>query len=171
MELALYYFIPTAIAAAILANIGIWPPRNGWLKVSAIAVTALFLPLAYGSISELLSRPKPVSMEWARRAMPEARLIGASLQEGEANYIWLPDAGFAGTARLPVALEQGNRKSASTGPARGQKTKNSVKFRRPFDADRDTRKPMFYAEPRRPLPTKRRTQEVPLNYVRPDRAG
>ncbi len=52
MDLALYFFVPTAIAAALLANIGIWSPRNGWMKISAIVITTLFLPLAYGSVSE-----------------------------------------------------------------------------------------------------------------------
>ena len=124
MELVLYFFIPTAIAAAILANIGIWSRRNGWLKVSAIAVTALFLPLAYGSISELLSRPKPVSMEWARRAKPEARLIGASLQEGEAIYIWLqtPESPEPRAYRLPWSKETANQLQQAQRAAKKRKT-------------------------------------------------
>lgn len=171
MDLALNFFVPAAIAAAILANIGIWSPRNGWLKMSAIAVTALFLPLAYGSISELLSRPKPVSLEWARRAMPEAQLIGASLQEGKAIYIWLqtPDSPEPRAYELPWSKE--TAKQLQRAQRAAKKSKSGVRIRNPFDADRDRRKPMFYAEPRKPLPAKSRTREVPLNYVRPDSAG
>lgn len=171
MDLALYFFVPTAIAAAILANIGIWSPRAGWVKISAIVVTALFLPLSYGSISELLSRPKPVSMEWARRAMPEAQLIGASLQEGKAIYIWLqtPESAEPRAYQLPWSKE--TAKQLQEAQRRARESKTGVKVRRPFDADRDPRKPMFYAEPRRPLPAKQPTREVPLTYVRPDSAG
>lgn len=171
MDLALYFFVPTAIAAAILANIGIWSPRNGWLKISAIVVTALFLPLSYGSISELLSRPKPISMEWARRTMPEARLIAASLQEGKAIYIWLqtPDTPEPRAYQLPWNKE--TAKQLQRAQRRAKTTKNGVKIRRPFDKENDRRKPMFYAEPRKPLPTKQRTREVPLNYVRPEGEG
>jgi hypothetical protein len=171
MDLALYFFVPMAVAAALLANIGIWSPRDGWVKISAIVLTAMFLPLGYGSISELLSRPKPVSMEWARRAMPEAKLIGASLQEGKAIYIWLqtPESSEPRAYRLPWSKE--TAKQLQRAQRHAGKTKTGVKVRRPFDTDRDPQKPMFYAAPRKPLPNKQRTREVPLNYVRPDNAG
>lgn len=171
MDIALYFFVPAAIAAAILANIGIWSPRANWLKVSAIVVTALFLPLGYGSISELMSRPKPVSLEWARRSLPEARLIGASLQEGKAIYIWIqtPESSEPRAYQLPWNKETAKQLQRAQRHAR--KSKNGVNVRHPFDADRDPRKPMFYAAPRQPLPAKQRTREVPLNYTRPDNAG
>jgi hypothetical protein len=171
MDMALYFFVPTAIAAALLANIGIWSPRNGWVKISAIVVTALFLPLAYGSVSELLSRPKPASLEWARRAMPEAQLIGASLHEGKAIYIWLqtPESPEPRAYELPWSKEAA--KQLQEAQRQAKNAKNGIKVRRPFETKRDPLQNMFYAAPRKPLPVKRRTREVPLNYVRPDTAG
>lgn len=171
MDLALYFFVPTAIAAALLANIGIWSPRNGWMKISAIVITTLFLPLAYGSISELMSRPKPVSLEWARRAMPEAQLIGASLHEGKAIYIWLqtPESPEPRAYELPWSKE--TAKQLQEAQRHAKNAKNGIKVRRPFETERDPLQNMFYAAPRMPLPTKQRTREVPLNYVRPDTAG
>lgn len=170
MDLALYFFVPTAIAAALLCNIGIWSPRNGWLKISAILITALFLPLAYGSISELLSRPKPVSLEWARRALPEAQLIGASMQEGKAIYIWLQTSETPEPRAYELPWNKETAKQLQRAQRLAKRSKNGVKIRRPFQAEQDPREPMFYAAPRKSLPTKQRTREVPLNYVRPDSA-
>jgi hypothetical protein len=171
VDLALFFFVPAAVLATILANIGIWSPRGAWLKISAIAVAALFLPLTYGSISELLSRPKPVSLEWTRRTMPEAKLISASLQEGKAIYLWLqtPESPQPRAYELPWNKELAKQLQAAQRQAR--KTRSGVRVRRPFDAVRDPRTPMFYAPPRKALPPKRRTREVPLNYTRPDDAG
>lgn len=170
MDLALYFFVPAAVAA-ILANIGIWSPRNGWLKISAIAVTGFLLPLAFGSISELLSRPKPVSLEWARRAMPEARMIGASLQEGRAIYIWLQTHESPEPRAYVLPWSKQTAKQLQQAERSAKSSKSGVKIRNPFETDLDRRKPVFYAEPRQPLPAKSRTREVPLNYVRPDNAG
>jgi hypothetical protein len=71
------------------AAIAIHAPRALSLKLAALALAALLLPTAYGSMVDLLGRPKPVAMAWAEERVGEATVLAASLREGEAIYLWL----------------------------------------------------------------------------------
>ena len=35
------------------------------------------------------AKPKPIRMEWAMAAVPEATVLGATMRENEAIYLWL----------------------------------------------------------------------------------
>jgi hypothetical protein len=63
MDVATNFFIGLTLLAAVLANISIWSPRRIWVKATALTVTVAMMPLGYASFSELLSRPKPVTLE------------------------------------------------------------------------------------------------------------
>lgn len=171
MDIALYFFVPAGILAALLANIGIWAPRETSIKIAAIAVVGIFLPLSYASVSELLSRPKPVSLEWVRRAMPEATLLGASMREGTAIYLWLQIADTEEPRAYQLPWNKELAKQLQSAQRQAKKSKNGVRVRRPFDGTIDPRERMFYAAPRPPLPNKPAPDEVPLHYARPDSAG
>ena len=82
-------FATLGLLAAVLAHIAIWSPRNLWIKVGALATTVAFLPVAYASLSTMLSRPKPIELEWSREQLVEATVLGARLEEGKAIYVWL----------------------------------------------------------------------------------
>ncbi len=148
--------------AFVLANIAIWSPRRLWVKMGALATAAIFLPAAYMSLSEMLSRPKPVGSEWARRELAEATVIGSQMVEGQAIFLWLSIEGI-GEPRsyaLPwdekVARQlQGARRNAE---ARG----TNVKMRNPFEPSSDERERVFYAAPQLPPPEKQRPIENPL---------
>jgi hypothetical protein len=75
--------------AAVLASIAIWAPRATFVRTAAVVATAFFVPLAYLAMNELLSKPKPMTQEWADRNVAEATLLGVSLEEGKAIYLWL----------------------------------------------------------------------------------
>lgn len=96
MDVIYYLFAATVFIAALLASIAIWAPRATWIKVVALAVTALFFPLAYAELTGLLSKPKPLDFAWFERNVEKAAVLSASLHEGKAIYLWL---------RLDGALE------------------------------------------------------------------
>ncbi|MCG8546232.1 MAG: hypothetical protein MJE12_18700 [Alphaproteobacteria bacterium] len=89
MSILIYLFIVTISVAAVLAAIAIWAPRAPKVRIGALVVTALFIPLAYLQAIELLSKPKPVSFEWFDRDVQLAHVLGASMDEGRAIYLWL----------------------------------------------------------------------------------
>ncbi len=96
MDTLIFIFIGLVVVAASLTSLAIWAPRVTRVRVSALAIAVLFIPLGYVQFVELLSKPKPKSFEWFERHVEEAEILGVSLKEGEAIYMWL---------RLDGALE------------------------------------------------------------------
>ncbi len=89
MDIMFYVFAGATGIAAALASLAIWAPRQTRIRIVAIAVTTLFLPVVYVQLIEMLSKPKPMSFEWYERDTVEAELLGTSLDEGKAIYLWL----------------------------------------------------------------------------------
>ncbi len=89
MSVLFYVFAGTTAVAAILAAIAIWAPRRARVRIGAVAITTLFLPLVYVQIVEMLGKPKPASFEWYENSVERAALLGVSLDEGKAIYLWL----------------------------------------------------------------------------------
>jgi hypothetical protein len=96
MENLIYVFIAATSVAAALATLAIWAPRRTRVRVAALFVAALLIPISYVQFIEFLSQPKPQKYEWFERNVEEAEILGVSLKEGEAIYMWL---------RLDGALE------------------------------------------------------------------
>ncbi len=59
------------------------------LRVCALVLGVCFLPLGFGAMTELLSKPKPASLEWLQRTADEAKVHGSIVRENEAIYVWL----------------------------------------------------------------------------------
>ena len=73
----------------LLATIAIWSRRRTTVRTLAVVLTALFIPIGYLGVTELLSQPKPMQHEWFKRHVDEATLLGVSINEGQAIYLWL----------------------------------------------------------------------------------
>ena len=82
-------FVALLGVTALLATIAIWSQRRLSIRTSAVVLTALFVPIGYLGVTELLSQPKPMQHEWFKRHVDEATLLGVSVREGEAIYLWL----------------------------------------------------------------------------------
>ena len=89
MELLIYLFSAAVLIAATLASIAIWAPRVTYTRFAALVVALLFIPLGYVQLIEMLSKPKPVSHEWYDNDVDKAEILGVSLEEGQAIYLWL----------------------------------------------------------------------------------
>jgi len=82
-------FITLLAVTAMLASIAIWSPRRTLVRTFAVVLTASFVPIGYLGVTQLLSQPKPMHHEWFKRHVDEATLLGVSMREGEAIYLWL----------------------------------------------------------------------------------
>lgn len=150
----LYFFAGILVVASLLTSISIWAPRRLAVRVTALALATLFIPLGYGSLADLLSRPKPVAMEWLHKSAAQAVVLGASFVEGKHIYVWLqmPDGGEPRAYALPWSqdtaeqLQDARRKAEDTGTV--------VLMRTPFEPSWDNREPRFYAEPQPAMPPK-----------------
>ncbi len=89
MDILFQAIVGATVVAAALASIAIWAPRPTRVRILAVVVTTLFIPIAYVQLVEILSKPKPMSFEWFERNTDKAVLLGTSLDEGNAIYVWL----------------------------------------------------------------------------------
>ncbi len=89
MDILFYVFAGATGVAAALASIAIWAPRPTRVRVLAVVVATLFIPVVYFEMVEMLSKPKPMSFEWYERNTDKAILLSISLDEGNAIYLWL----------------------------------------------------------------------------------
>ncbi len=145
MSQAFYLFAGLLGLASMLVAISIWSPRALWVKIGALAVAALFLPATYFSLVELLSRPKPIALEWAQRDLSDATVIGADLREGKSIYLWLKVDGVEEPRsyvrpwdqRLAEQLHGARREANDKGTA--------VRVRLPFLSGQEKRRSVFYA--------------------------
>jgi hypothetical protein len=108
------FFAAAGALAALLGLIAIWAPRRVWIKITALTTTALFLLVGYVSLVDLLSRPKPVDMEWAHANAADAAVLGVHMEEDKAIYLWL---GF--TRRPPSSCTTPSAPPRPRAPASG----------------------------------------------------
>ena len=84
-----FLFAGFTLLAALLATIAVRAPRATAWRVGAVALTAAFVPFAYLGLNEILARPKSMSHEWFNASAKHAMVLGVSLEEGKAIYLWL----------------------------------------------------------------------------------
>ena len=162
-------FVGAAALAAILGLIGIWAPRRLAIKGAALATAALFMPFAYACLVQLLSKPKPVDLEWWQSDAAEAEVLASRLVEDEAIYLWLqlPDVAEPRAYVLPwdragaEQLQQAMREAEQQG--------GGVQMRLPFEPSLEERERKFYAPPQPALPPKDLVQPPPKVYQPPGR--
>jgi len=160
-------FALTIALAGLLAAISLWTPRRLAVKAAALGTAALFLPLAYASLVDLLSRPKPVSMEWWQNGAEEATVLGSLLQENEGIHLWLQLPGLAEPRAyvLPWSRETAERLQEAQRSA--EQEGGDLRMRMPFERSFDDLEPRFYAQPQPALPPKDHADPGPQFYQPP----
>ena len=162
------YFVLAAALVAVLAHISVWAPRKVWVKVSALITTALFLPAAYVSLSDLLSRPKPIEFQWGNLDVAEAAVIGSSMKEGEAIYLWLGLEGLDEPRAYTLPWDQEMAQQLYDAQRSAEAQGNGVRMSMPFERSWDKRERRFYAAPQPPPPDKQRQKEQPFIFQKSD---
>ena len=169
MSQLFYLFGASLVLVAALAGISIWSPRALWIKITALTIVTLFLPATYVSLVELLSRPKPVKLEWHQSDLAEAKVIGADLREGEAIFVWLrlPDVEEPRAYALPWDQKLAEQLHGAQRDAESRGTTVHVKHL--FKKSIDRQSPKFYALPQPAHPPKTLPPHNPLVYEAPQR--
>lgn len=149
-----YLFAAVAVLAGSITSISVWAPRRLWLKLTGLGIATLFLPLAYASMAHLLSLPKPVELEWWLVHAKEATVLGNSIRENDAIYVWLQleDTTEPRAYALPWSRDLAEQLQAAQREAEENQT--LVQMRLPFERSLDEREPRFYAMPQPPLQPK-----------------
>ena len=159
MTAATLLYAALALAAGALVVIAIWSPRPLVVKLGAIGASAAFLLTGYAAVAELLSRPKPVSLEWAHRASEQAELLGAKAVEGKAIFLFLQLPGVEEPRAYQIPWRRELAEQLQSAQAEAAERGGGVLVERPFEdrggeASLETREPMFYVPPPPALPPK-----------------
>ena len=164
MSHILYPFAIAALMVAALAAISIWSHHRLLLKSSAILIVALILPAAYLTILDLLSRPKPVSLEWSSRDLSEATVIGAHFKEGDRIFLWLQVEGVDEPRYYALPWDEKVAKQLYGAQQEADAKGTEVRMNRPFAHKNLESEMMFYALPQQAAPPKQRSPNNPYFY-------
>ena len=164
MTVTTHWFVIAAALAGLLATIAIWAPRSLKLKVSALLCASLFLPLGYISLNDILSRPKPMSLESAHKTIEEARIVSAVMKEDVGIYLWLqlPEVTEPRSYKLPWSTEVAKQLHKAQQDAEAKGTE--VKMKKPFEKNLETRDAIFYAPPQPAPPAKAAPDDNPILF-------
>ena len=149
-----FLFALAVILAAALASIAIWAPRRLLVRAGALACAVLFMPLAYAGFSDLLSRPKPVGLEWWQAKADEATVLSAQLREPESLYLWLQLSGEPEPRAYRMPWTQDMAEQLQQALEEAEKNGTQARMRLPFEPSLEQRERKFYAPPQPALPPK-----------------
>ena len=164
--------IVAAILFALLLGIFVfWVlPRGAlWRRTASVGIFVALIGVVYVGAIEMMSRPKEARLEW--RGIDQATLLGASLQEGKAIYVWLQIEGTnePRAYALPWSMERAQELQQAMSDAEANGT--GVMVTQPFETSLDTGEPKFYAAPQPALPPKDYESTDPISYQQPEEAS
>lgn len=84
-----FIFVITVALATGLALIAVKGNLSILSRAGALGLTAMLMVTAYSGLTELMSRPKPATLEWLRAGSTPATVTASHLRENEAIYLWL----------------------------------------------------------------------------------
>jgi hypothetical protein len=160
-------FALTVAVAGLLAAITLWTPRRPAVKATALVTATLFLPLAYASLVDLLSRPKPVDLEWWQTGAEEATVLGSVLQENQGIHLWLQLPGLPEPRGYVLPWNRETAERLQEAQREAEQQGGDVRMRMPFEPSLDDREPKFYAQPQPALPPKDHAGPGPQFYQPP----
>lgn len=173
-------FVATLVPISILAGIALWSPRRVWVKGLSLILVILIFPMGYITLSELLSRPKPLELVWRVDAiskaaqsvgipwlfhdLKEAIVLNAQMHEGKAIYLWLSFDGVDEPRAYVLPWDEKLARQLQGARRNAEASGTRVKMRLPFENSLDRRDQVFYAAPQLLPPEKQTPIDNPFNF-------
>ncbi len=159
-----FLFMVTAALAGLLSMISIWSRHHSSIRVGALAVAFLFLPLAYASYAALLSKPKPVALEWWLGEAGEATVLSSSIQEDVGIFLWLQLAEVSEPRAYVLPWSRDLAEQLQEAARKAEEENGQLQMRLPFEPSLDELEPKFYAMPQPAMPPKDLDRPGPEMY-------
>ncbi|NJO37479.1 MAG: hypothetical protein HC871_07500 [Rhizobiales bacterium] len=159
-----YLFMTSAALAGLLSMISVWSRHRSWIRAGALGVAVLFLPLAYVSYATLLSKPKPVALEWWLDAADEATVLSSSIQEEVGIFLWLQLAEVSEPRAYVLPWNRELAEQLQRAAREAEEQNGQLQMRLPFEPSLDDLEPKFYAMPQPALPPKDLDRPPPKMY-------
>lgn len=154
MDHLIYLFAAVVLLSSALTGITIWATKPIATKITALVLSALLMLTAYGGLTDLLGKPKAVHMEWVKRHIPEATVLGVSMEEKKAIYLWLRFDGEVEPRAYVLPWSQEKAQQVQKAMREARRNGTAVRMRRPFERDTNDSEAVFYAEPQPAMPPK-----------------
>ncbi|MGF1476316.1 MAG: hypothetical protein ACFB6S_12200 [Geminicoccaceae bacterium] len=167
MILVTQLFTAGAVLAASLALIAIWSPKAFSVKLLAVTNAVMLLPVGYVGLAGLLSKPKPVALEWFMTEATEAEVVGSRLAEGKGIFLWLQLPELEEPRAYVLPWDQETAEQLQQAMKEAEENNNGLRMRMPFEPSLDDREPRFYAMPQPALPPKDALDGGPEHYDHP----
>lgn len=164
MNELLWLFVIAALLAGTLASISVWSRRGSWVRWGAVFVGVLFLPVAYVSQAALLSKPKPVALEWWHDTADEATVLSSSIREDVGIFLWLQLAEVPEPRAYVLPWSRDLAEQLQAAAREAEEQNGQLQMRLPFEPSLDELEPKFYAMPQPGLPPKDQAPDAPLIY-------
>ena len=161
METLIHYFGLAAVIAVGLAAVAVGARRKLWLKAVAFTLAAVFIPVAYASMVGLLGAPKPIHLEWRQNGVEEATVLGASIREDLAIYLWLQLDGDPEPQSYKLPWNRDLALALQGALREAEENQGQVRMEGPFEAMTETDGPTFHAPPQPASPPKREEGRPP----------
>ena len=164
MTITTHWFVIGTTLAAVLCSIAIWAPRSVKIKLVALGCTAMFLPIGYVGLNDILSRPKPMQLETLHSQIENVEVVSAMMKEDEGIYLWLqlPEVSEPRSYKLPWTDEAAKQLHKAQQEAEANGTQ--VQMKKPFERSVDLTEPVFYAPPQAALPPKAAPADQPIVF-------
>ncbi len=149
-----WLFVGTVAFATGLALIAVRGSLSLAARTGALGLAAALMLTSYAGFAELMSRPKPATLEWLRAGTSPATVAASHMRENEAIYLWLVFKGETEPRAysLPWNLDmarQLRRAEQQARKLRSNVTMTSLRMRKSNESG-----PVFHVPPRPPLPPK-----------------
>ncbi len=160
-------FALSVLLTAGMASAVLWSRHRTSVKLGALASLLCLLPIGYAAYADLLSRPKPVALEWWHRNAEEATVLGQQLRENDGLFLWLQFSGDPEPRAYVLPWDRKMAEQLQSAWEEAQRNGTGVRMKLPFEATLDAREPKFYALPQPQLPSKDQPDEQALRVEPP----
>lgn len=149
-----WIFVLIVVLATGIALIAIRGNQTIVIRGGALGLTAMLMATGYAGLTELMSRPKPATLEWLRAGTSPTTVTASHLRENEAIYLWLVFKGETEPRAysLPWNIEMARQLRRAERKAAERQSKVKMKSLRTRDGDKA--EPVFHVPPRPAPPPK-----------------
>ena len=142
-----------------------WVVPKSRYRWAGIVTFALILAGTYATATELLSRTKPISLEWMARNTQSAEVLAYAWEEGKAIYVWLLLPGISEPRAYAIPWSIQTMQQLQQGREGGGE--EGFMLMLPFQWSWEDRESPFHPVPQPKMPDKG-GQPVPETYDMPE---
>ena len=158
------YAILTLLISSVI-SLTFWSRKKTHYKVLSIIIGLFCFLISYGTMLEVLSRPKPKNLELLNKYTEELTLLHVNWLEGEAIYLLVQLEGLNEPRLYKFPWNAAQAQEYDEMLEKGRENGEEVKIVNPFyPTNAEERETLVYTSPAKPLPPKEPPQPGITSY-------